>query len=165
MKINEVYLSEFQDEMATTKKFLESISEDIFDFTPHEKSKKLIDLVNHMVAIPSWVPAFTEQSELDWSKAKSPEKLESKESILAQFNLNVTLGANALQATNDHQLDEPWKMRKEDTIFFSGKKVTAIRRYILNHIIHHRAQLGVYLRLNNVNLPGSYIASADEMLF
>ena len=61
--------------------------------------------------------------------------------------------------------DRPWTMRNGDTILFSGKKETAIRRYVLNHTIHHRAQLGVYLRLNNVNVPASYVSSADEKLY
>ena len=165
MKLNLILLEEFNDEMDTTRKFLKSISEDLFEFTPHEKSKNFGQLINHMLPISSWIPAITENPELDWSKATPPVVLKSKADILKQFEANIVIGKKALEATNNNQLAEPWTMRNGDTILFSGKKETAIRRYVLNHTIHHRAQLGVYLRLNNVNVPASYVSSADEKLY
>ena len=165
MNLNEILLNEFKDEMNTTRKFLESISEETFEFTPHEKSKKLGELVNHMLPISSWIPAITQNSELDWSQATPPPVLNSKSDILKQFEANIEIGAKALEATNNEQLQENWTMRSGDTVMFSGKKETAVRRYILNHTIHHRAQLGVYLRLNNTPVPASYVQSADESLF
>ena len=150
MQLNLILLNEFKDEMNTTRKFLESISEDLFEFSPHEKSKTFGQLVNHMVPISSWIPAVTENSELDWSKATPPDALNAKEDILKQFEINVSIGVKALEETNNDQLSESWKMRNGDVILFSGSKETAIRRYVLNHTIHHRAQLGVYLRLNHV---------------
>lgn len=163
MKLNEILLNEFKDEMYTTRKFLESISENSFEFSPHEKSKKLGELVNHMLPISSWIPAITQNPELDWSKANPPAVLNSKADILKQFEANVAIGAKALEATNNDELLEDWTMRHADTILFSGKKETAIRRYVLNHTIHHRAQLGVYLRINDNKVPASYVKSADEM--
>ena len=165
MMLNLILLEEFKDEMKTTRKFLESISEDLFEFSPHEKSKTFGQLVNHLLPISSWIPAITENSELDWSKTTSPVELHSKADILNQFEINVAIGERALEATNNDQLSESWKMRNGDTIFFSGKKKTAIRRYVFNHTVHHRAQLGVYLRLNNVAVPASYVSSADEKLY
>ena len=165
MQLNEIFLSEFKDEMKTTRKFLESISEDMLEFTVHEKSKKLVELVNHMLPISSWVAAIIPNSELDWSKVTPPTVLKSKSAILDQFDKNVAMGEEALKASSNEQLEETWTMRNADTIFFSGKKLTAIRRYVLNHTIHHRAQLGIYLRLNNANVPASYVASADDKLF
>lgn len=165
MKLNLILLNEYKDEMNTTRRFLEAIPEDLYAFTPHEKSKTFGQLINHVLPISSWVPVVTENAELDWSKATPPEVLNSKEDILRQFEANIAIGAKALEATNNDQLREPWKMRNGDTIMFSGSKETAIRRYILNHTIHHRAQLGVYLRLNNMHVPASYVSSADEKLF
>ena len=165
MMLNLILLEEFKDEMKTTRKFLESISEDLFEFSPHEKSKNFGQLINHMLPISSWIPAITENSELDWSKETPPVALQSKADILKQFEINVAIGEKALEATNNDQLSEPWKMRNGDTIFFSGKKKTAIRRYVFNHTVHHRAQLGVYLRLNNVAVPASYVSSAYEKLY
>lgn len=165
MKLNEIFLNEFKDEMAVTIKFLEATSEDLFEFQPHEKAKKLNDLLNHMLPIPSWIAAIAPNSELDWSKATPPEVLNTKEGIIKQFKANVAIGEKALKVTNNEQLLENWTMRNGDTVLFTGKKETAIRRYVLNHIIHHRAQLGMYIRLNNDKVPASYIRSADEMLF
>lgn len=165
MKLNLILLEEYRDEMKTTRKFLETISEDLFEFSPHEKSKTFGQLINHMLPISSWIPSITENSELDWSKATPPVTLQSKTNILEQFDINVAIGEKALEATNNDQLSESWEMRNGETVFFSGKKKTAIRRYILNHTVHHRAQLGVYLRLNNVAVPASYVSSADEKLY
>ena len=141
MKLNEILLNEFKDEMNTTRKFLESISEDKFEFSPHEKSKNLGELVNHMLPISSWVPAITQNSELDWSQATPPKVLNSKKDILKQFEANIEIGSKALEATNNEQLLENWTMRSGDTVMFSGSKETAVRRYILNHTVHHRACL------------------------
>ncbi len=165
MQLNTILLKEFKDEMNTTRKFLSSISEDLFEFTPHEKSKKYGELINHMLPIASWIPAITQNAELDWSKVTPPGDLNSKAAILKQFEANVVIGTQALKATNNDQLSEYWTMRNGDTILFSGTKLTAIRRYVFNHTIHHRAQLGVYLRLNNISVPASYVASADDKLF
>ena len=165
MELNKILLQEFQDEMNTTRKFLQSISEETFSYTPHKKSKTFGELVNHILPISSWIGAITQNSELDWSQATPPAVLNSKEEILKQFDINVDLGKQALEATNNNQLLEDWTMRNADTIMFSGKKETAVRRYVLNHTVHHRAQLGVYLRLNDINVPASYVASADETLF
>lgn len=165
MKLNEIFLKEFEDEMATTIKFLEATSEDLFEFTPHEKAKKLIDLLNHILPIPSWIATIAPNPELDWSTAVPPKVLNSQKEIIEQFKANVKIGIEALKNTNNEQLLENWTMRNGDTVLFSGRKETAIRRYVLNHIIHHRAQLGLYLRINNNKVPGSYVKSADEMLF
>lgn len=165
MKLNEILLNEFKDEMNTTRKFLEAVSEDIFQYTPHKKSKKLDELINHMLPISSWIAAITKNTELDWSKATPPTALKSRAAILKQFEVYVKIGVEALETTNNDELAESWTMRNAETIMFTGKKETAIRRYVINHTIHHRAQLGIYLRLNNVNVPGSYVASADEKLF
>lgn len=151
--------------MATTKRFLESISEDLFEYSIHDKSKNFGALVNHMLPIASWIPAITQNSELDWSKATPPAVQTSKAEILKQFEANIAIGKKALEATTNDQLMETWTMRNGDTIMFSGTKQTAIRRYVFNHTIHHRAQLGVYLRLNDIKVPASYVSSADEKLF
>ena len=157
MNLNLILLEEFKDEMKTTKRFLEAISEDLFEFSPHKKSKNFGQLVNHMLPISSWIPAITENSELDWSKATPPAALQSKIDILKQFEINIAIGGKALKATNNVQLAESWKMRNGDTILFSGRKKTAPRRYVLNHIIHHRVQIGIYLHLINVNILASYV--------
>ena len=124
MKINEIYLAKFKEEMATTRKFLVSISDDIFEFTPHEKSKTVGELINHIVPIPSWVGVISQNPELDWSKVPTPKVLTSKDAILKQFDANVTAGAKAFEATNTNQLMEHWIMKNSDAgkVFFPVKK-------------------------------------------
>lgn len=167
MKINEILLNEFKDEMKTTRKFYESISEDLLDFRVHKKSQSIVELINHTLPIPSWVGVIAQNPELDWAKVTPPPVLTSKEEILKQFDTNVALGIKAFEETNNDQLLEAWTMKnsKADKVFFTGNKLTAIRRYVLSHTVHHRAQLGVFLRINDVNVPGSYVDSADESLF
>ncbi len=165
MELNNIYLEEFLDEMKTTRRFLEKISEDYFEFSIHDKSKKFGELVNHILPIASWIPVITTNSELDWSKTTPPVTQTTKADIIKQFDVNVAIGKKALEAATNDQLKETWTMRNGDTIFFSGTKQTAIRRYVLNHTIHHRAQLGIYLRLNNLSVPASYVSSVDEKLF
>lgn len=165
MNLNTILLSEFEDEMNTTKKFIESISENLFDYQPHEKSQTLGGLVNHFIPIVSWIPLITQKEELDWSQVTPPTSLKSKADMLKQFEVNVDIGIEALEATNNEQLLESWTMRYADTIMFTGQKETGIRRYVFNHMVHHRAQLGLYLRLNDVKVPGSYVKSADDSLY
>ena len=95
MNLNQILLEEFKDEMDTTRKFLASVSEELFDFSLHKKSKNFGQLVNHMLPIASWIPAITKSSELDWSKATPPVALKSKADILKQFEANVAIGTSA----------------------------------------------------------------------
>ncbi len=165
MELNQVLVAEFVDEMAVTGNFLNAIPEALYEFTPHEKSKNIIDFLNHIVPISSWVAVIATTSVLDWSTAQAPEKLLTKQDVLKQFKENVAIGKKALESIDNKELLENWTMQHGETIFFSGKKQVAIRRYVLNHTIHHRAQLGMYLRLNNLPVPASYVASADAQLF
>ncbi len=165
MKLSNIILEEFEDEMNTTRRFLETISEELFDYSPHNKSKSFKQLINHMLPISSWIPVITQNVELDWSKVTPPAAIGSKAEILKQFEANVAIGKKALVDASNEQLEEAWTMRNGETVLFSGTKRTAIRRYVMNHTIHHRAQLGVYLRLNDNMVPASYVSSADDKLF
>ena len=118
-----------------------------------------------MLPISSWIPVITQNVELDWSKVTPPAAIGSKAEILKQFEANVAIGKKALVDASNDQLEEAWTMRNGETVLFSGTKRTAIRRYVMNHTIHHRAQLGVYLRLNDNMVPASYVSSADDKLF
>ena len=136
MNVNEIFLAEFKEEMATTRKFFAAVSDDLFEFTPHEKSKKLGELINHMILIPSWVGVIAQNTELDWSKVPTPEALTSKEAILKQFDANVIIGAKAFEETNNDQLMENWTMKNSEAgkVFFSGKKVFYRSAHFLRHL-------------------------------
>lgn len=165
MELKEIILEEFKEEMETTRKFFELVFEEFYDYTPHEKSMNLLNIINHMVPISSWIPKITQQNELDWDKEIAPTSLKVKKDILERFDENVIIAKKALLQTNNAELLDDWTMRNKDVILFKGTKQKAIRRYVLNHIIHHRAQLGVYLRVTNDIVPGCYVKSADEILF
>jgi len=165
MGLNKIIAADFENEMNTTKRFFESISEDIFDFQPHEKSMKFRELINHLLPVPGWVPGITGASELDWSKAPATEPLTDKASIVKAFEANVAAGKEALSNVTDEELEKPWTMRNGEKVFLTIPKHAALRNFVINHTIHHRAQFGVYLRLNNIKVPASYGGSADESLF
>ncbi|NAS31483.1 damage-inducible protein DinB [Flavobacteriaceae bacterium R38] len=164
MELNKIIAADFENEMTTTRRFFEAISEDVFDFQPHEKSMSFKTLVNHILPIASWVPGITGASEFDWSTYEWPEALTNKESIVNTFDEYVTAAKAALSAITDEELEEPWTMRNGEKVFFTIPKHAALRNLIISHVIHHRAQLGVYLRLNNLKVPASYVSSADENL-
>ena len=165
MNLNTILLEEFDDEVKTTRRFIQSLSEDLLEYTPHEKSKTFGQLVNHMLPVYSWISVILENPELDWSQVTSPSPLHTKMAMIEQFDKSVAIGRSALESSTNDQLNDSWTMRNGDTIMYSGTKRTAIRRYVFNHTVHHRAQLGVYLRLKNIKVPASYVSSADEKLF
>ena len=165
MKLNQIILEEFTAEMSTTLRIFENISNNIFDFKPHEKSMSVAELVNHMLLIPSWVDGILKTSELDWATYTPPKAITTKEELITAFKLYIDNASELLSHTNDNELESEWTMKKGDFTFFTVPKRVAMRNLIINHIIHHRAQLGLYLRLNNITVPASYVASADDNLF
>ena len=165
MGLNKIIAADFENEMNTTRRFFDTISEDVFEFQPHEKSMKFGELINHLLPVPSWVPGIVRASELDWSKAPAVEPLTDKAAIMDRFDTGVAAAKEALSTITDEELNELWTMKNAEKVFFTVPKHVAIRNLIINHTIHHRAQFGVYLRLNNMKVPASYVSSADESLF
>ena len=164
MKLKDSIKGDFQNEMNTTKRFFESMTDDKFSFKPHEKSMEFGTLVNHLVQIPSWVPAITGMEGFDFATQTPPQKLTSKQEIIAAFETNVANAIDAIDALADENLDDAWTLKNGDTTYIEAPKHAALRNLIISHSVHHRAQLGVYLRLNDQKVPASYVASADESL-
>ncbi len=162
MNFIDALLGEFDQEMAATRRLLERVPDDKQDWKPHEKSMPLGRLSNHVAEIPGWVPVTVQQESVDLPETYQPELLGSREQILGAFDKNVAEARKALQAADPAGLDRTW------TLLFGGKPVFSMPRHavlrgmIMNHLIHHRAQLGVYLRLNGIPIPGMYGPSADE---
>ncbi|WP_010177600.1 DinB family protein [Aquimarina agarilytica] len=165
MTLKDIILQEFKDEMETSIRIFEAVTDDIFDFTPHEKSKTLAELVNHMTEIPSWVAGVLGASELDWMKYTPPAKITNATDLVATYKSNVETAIKAFDTITNEDLNAEWTMKKGDFIFFTLSKYAVLRKLIINHTIHHRAQVGLYLRLNNISVPASYVSSADENLF
>ncbi len=165
MNLTTLLLQEFKAEADTTIRVLDEINNDILEFRPHEKSMTIKDLANHMLLIPSWVRAILRGTEFDWATYTPPSPITSKEDLIIQYAQYAAVATKALEETNDEVLRQSWTMKKGDFTFFTIEKHQAIRNLILNHTVHHRAQMGVNLRLNNLKVPASYVSSADENLF
>jgi uncharacterized damage-inducible protein DinB len=163
MPINQAFLGEFDHEMAGTRKTLERIPEDKFGWAPHEKSMKLGRLAMHLAEMPGWTKETIDKSRVDVANYSGPKDPKSRAEVLALFDKNVAEARAALVgATDDANWMKTWEMVRGDQVIFSMPKVVVMRSFIFNHNVHHRAQLGVYLRLNNIAVPSIYGPSADE---
>ncbi len=163
MSIAQSLLPEFDHEFATLRKTLERVPDGHWDYTPHAKSMNLGRLAGHLAELGSWVNATVEQDELDFAKqAYQPFVPTSTADLVAKLDAVVAAARPALAATSDADMMKPWSLRQGPQVFFTMPKVAVLRTFVMNHMIHHRAQLGVYLRLNDVPVPSTYGPSADE---
>ena len=163
MSIAQSLLPEFDHEFATLRKTLERVPEGLGGFKPHEKSMEMARLAGHLTELAGWANATIEQDELDF--ATSPYKPfvpASTAELVAKLDAVVAKARPVLAATSDADMMKPWTLRQGDRVMFTMPKVAVLRSFVMNHMIHHRAQLGVYLRLNDVPVPGTYGPSADE---
>ncbi len=165
MTIAEKFLAELQQEAATTRKILERVPFDKPDWKPHEKSMPLVHLATHVAEIPFWLETTVTTDELDF--AKSDYKIEdakSNDELLSKFDMSVKRAEDALKGCSDSDMKKGWTLKNGDTVYFTLCKEEVIRGMSLNHLIHHRAQLGVYLRLLDIPLPGVYGPTADDKM-
>jgi uncharacterized damage-inducible protein DinB len=166
MTYAETLLPEFDQEMANTRKVLERLPDDKQDWQGHPKSHTIGWNANHVADIPNWLVAVLTQPTTDIApvggeKYPFPE-LASREEILGLFDKNVAAAREALTGAKDEEVGQPWTLLQGGNPIFTMPRSTMIRSYILNHIIHHRAHLCVYLRLNDIAVPGMYGPSGDE---
>lgn len=166
MSIGQSLLPEFEQEMASTRRELERIPEDKFSWKPHEKSMSIVRLSGHIAEIPGWTGMTIQTGSLDMAPidgpAYTPTEYKNRAGILKVFDKNVTGARAALASVSDETLHEDWSLLAGGQTIFTIPKLACIRTWVLNHIIHHRAQLGVYLRLNDIPVPAIYGPSADE---
>jgi uncharacterized damage-inducible protein DinB len=165
MKLSELILPEFDQEMASTRKTLERVPEDKLAWKPHAKSFPLGALATHLARIPEWGLTTLQEDFFDIGvpgATTPPPPAKSRQELLDLFDRGVTSLRAALAAAEDAHLMTPWSLRNGEKTMFTAPRVAVLRRMILNHGIHHRAQLGVYLRLNDVPVPAIYGPSADE---
>lgn len=162
--MKEAFKANFEQEMSTTRKFFNEVSEEFFAYQPHEKSMNGTQLLNHIAQIPAIVPAIAGMSELDFAQVPQQEPATTKEAIINLFEANVKSARQALELLPEEQLSDSWTLKNGDTTYLSASKQDALRNLIVSHVVHHRAQLGVYFRMNNLKVPASYVSSADESL-
>jgi len=161
----EFFLEQLEQEAITTRKMLSRVPVDKFDWKPHEKSMELKRLATHVAELPTWIPMTLDTDELDFSKSDyKPAQIKNTDELMNYFEECLTKGREALKNGNEKNLDKPWTLRNGEQIYSTSPKRDVIRMS-LSQIIHHRAQLGVFLRLLNIPIPGSYGPSADEMSF
>jgi uncharacterized damage-inducible protein DinB len=163
MTISEALLSEFDHEMANTRRTLERVPADKADYKPHEKSMPMGKLAAHVAQLTSFGLTVLTVPELDFSAGSyKPLPFESAEQLVKVLNEEATKVRTALAAMSDEAWQQNWKLSFQGKAIFAGTRFAAYRAMFLNHVVHHRAQLGVYLRLNGVPVPSIYGPSADE---
>jgi len=165
LPISELLLPEFDAEMKTTRTTLERVPFENQGYTPHPKSMPLDKLAPHVAELPGFGTTILTTPELDFGTApqRTRPPFESA-GLLKAFDENVTKTREALQSISDETWQKPWKLSFQGKTIFSGSKFMAYRQMFMNHLVHHRAQLGVYLRLNDKPLPATYGPSADDKM-
>lgn len=165
MDIIKMFLKEMDKEAATTRKMLACIPDDKYGWKPHEKSMTIEQLSTHIAELPTWISMVVNTSELDFAANPYERKeIENTAKLLELFEASLADGKSQLQKATEEQLLETWTLRNGKDIYDISPKHEVIRMTFCQ-IVHHRAQLGVFLRLLNVPIPGSYGPSADEMKF
>ncbi len=164
MTFIEFFKKQFIEEGATTRKMLSIVPDDKFDYKPHEKSMDIKRLVTHIADLPGWIHMIFTTDELDFANAYEQPDINNNKQLMDYFEKRYADGLSTLVPENEALLEKPWTLRHGEKIFSSDPKIEVIRMS-LSQQIHHRAQLGVYLRLLNIPIPGSYGPSADENNF
>lgn len=169
MAIAESLLPEFDQEMANTRKTLERVPDEKSDFKPHAKSGSMGWLAAHLANLPLWAAVTLQQDSLDLEppggqtfQLPSPK---TREEVLEVFDKHVAQARQGIASASDAQMMKPWSLLKGGQKLMTMPKIAVLRGFVLNHIIHHRGQLTVYLRLNDLPVPALYGPSADEGSF
>jgi uncharacterized damage-inducible protein DinB len=155
--------TEFAHEAQTTRTLLERLPDDKLDWQPHEKSFTARGLASHIVECVGWVDSIFTKDEFDFDPATyKPYLAASVADLLKTFDDKVARGTHALAGVADGDLARPWRLKMMGKVRFEKPKSAVFRDFTLSHVIHHRGQLSVYLRLLNVPVPGCYGPTADE---
>ncbi len=164
--ISHALLPEFDQEFTATRKHLERVPGDKLDWAPHEKSMTMRQLAGHIASLVAWGSTSIEEDEFDVAPVDGPDyeppNFETVDDILAAFDENVSKARALIEQTTDETFMKPWELKKAGEVLFQMPKVAVIRAFVLNHTIHHRGQLSVYLRMCDCPVPQSYGPTADE---
>lgn len=162
MAIKDAVLPEFDHEMATTRKVIERVPDDKFNYKPHDRSMTMGALASHIADMPTWAVVGIAQDSIDLAGGFKPFQAASNAELLAAFDKNVSLARGTIAGTSDETFMKSWSLKRGDVTLMTLPKIAVVRSFVMNHVIHHRGQLSVYLRLNNVPVPSIYGPSADK---
>ncbi len=165
MAIKESILPEFDHEMGATRRLLERVPDGDLKWAPHRKSYTLGQLAAHIANLPRWAVIACDSAIFDAAAAGEdgrPKEPPSTADILRQFDANVTAARKKIEEQTDASLVSPWTLKQGDHEIFTIPKIAVLRSFVMNHTIHHRGQMTVYLRLRDVPLPSIYGPTADE---
>ena len=165
MPLVDALLPEFDHEMSVTRKLLERVPDGTFDWKPHPKSMSLGQLAQHVATIPMWGSVTVTQEELDVAGFPPVPVAQTRADLLALFDRHVRDTRAALAGRSDAELMVPWTLKNSGQTIFSMPRAAVWRSFVLSHLVHHRGQLSVYLRMHDVPLPSMYGPSADEGAF
>ncbi len=159
----QMFLKELEQEAQTTRKMLQIVPNDKYDWQPHPKSMTIRRLATHIAELPGWITMTLHTDELDFSKEPyNPKPINNTTELMDYFEASYNESKSNLENAKEEELSKTWVLRNGDEIYSSSTKAEVIRM-TLNQIVHHRAQLGVFLRLLDIPIPGSYGPSADDM--
>ena len=166
MALSDSILPEFDHEMANTRKTLERVPDQKFQWQPHAKSFTMQKLASHLANVPAWAGPILLADSIDLAPKDGPShetpQGSSAKEVLAMFDKNLAEARGIIAKTPDAEFMKPWTLFKGGVTVMTLPKIAVVRSFIMNHNVHHRAQLGVYLRLNDVPVPATYGPSADE---
>lgn len=163
MTIGGTFAMELEHEARTTRTILERLPDDKFEWKPHEKSMTLGRLAGHVIEMIGWTGSTLTTDGIDFAAMNyEPKVYTTTASMLEDFDKNVAEALSILSSVDDAEMFKTWFMRNGDTLYFEMPKVAVMRSFVMNHIIHHRGQLSVFIRLLDIPVPSIYGPSADE---
>ena len=166
MALRDALLPEFDHEMATTRKTLERVPEGKSDWKPHERSMTMGRLAGHLAELPTLAVAAIQNDSLDFNPPGGAPRpslvMTSRKQLLDAFDQNVAAARAAIAGASDEHLMKTWTLQYGGKTIFAMPRASVLRSMVMNHVVHHRGQLSVYLRLNNAPVPSIYGPSADE---
>lgn len=164
MSISQALLPEFDNEMKITRRALERLPDDKFDWKPHAKSMTMGRLAGHLAELPAFGAAIVTTDGLNFDKGEyKAAMVANRAEVLDLFDKNVAAAREAIAGATDDHLGQPWHLIYQGKKLFEAPRAAALRGMAMNHIVHHRGQFSVYLRLNDIAVPSIYGPSADEM--
>lgn len=164
MLLSQVLLNEVSHELKNSKKIITAFTNEQLDFKPHEKSMSVKELMAHIVGLHNWVPIILTKDELNFKTDYVPTIINTTEEAIDILEKGLVLSQDSIKGITENTWESSWSLKSGDHILASGSKYAMLRNLVLNHLIHHRGQLTIYLRLLNNKVPGTYGPSADDMI-